>query len=292
MQKIVFLTYSDGKHYKLSQKHLTYLAKDCGFFDIVYSFKKSDIESNFLNKYSYSMSQPRSAGHCIWKVYFISKVLDNLEDNDIAIYLDAGSTLNFRGKDRFLEYIELINSSDFGNLMFEHPEGHIEKYWTTKRLFQYFNINEKSEITNSNQLIGGHLIFQKTEHTKKLLNEFYKLINFDEKLITYYYNSEENYEGFIENRHDQSIWSLLSKVYGGVVVGNEHNFRHRENQQYSFPFLSTKHSSQNLLFEFIFKLFNKKAISHPRYFVPIKDNNLTKFYKKYFYFFKSANNYL
>lgn len=292
MQKIVFLTYSDGKHYELSQKHLTYLAKHSGFFNSVYSFKKSDIDSNFLEKYKYSMSKSRSAGHCIWKVYFISKVIDLIGDNDIAVYLDSGSTLNFRGKERFYEYIEMLNSSEFGNLMFEHPEGHIEKYWTTKRLFQYFNINSGSEIANSNQLIGGHLMFQKNQHTKELLEEFYNVINFDEKLITDFYNQEKNYEGFIENRHDQSIWSLLNKVHGGVVVGNEHNFRHKEDQQYNFPFLATKHSGQNLFFKIIFNLFFKKAISHPRYFVPIRDSYLIKIYKKYFYFYKSANNYL
>ena len=238
MSKISLITYSTGKDYELSKKHLVSLCKESGFFDDVISYSFKDLGEEFLDKYRYVMSNPRSAGHSIWKIHLIEKTLKNTNKGDIVIYLDSGATLNYKAQNRFNEYIQMLNDSNFGNLMFENPEIYIEKHWTTKKLFDYFKISPDSKIGNSPQLTGGQLMFKNNEHTKNYVNLFYKCIDSDQKLITDYYNDHSNHDGFVENRHDQSIWSLLTKTYGGIIIGNECEFRHREDEQYAFPFLS------------------------------------------------------
>ena len=285
MQNITLITYSKGKSYELSKKHITQLAKNSNFFTNIINYSYEDIDKSFINKYQYAMSQPRSAGHSIWKIHLIKKTLEISKKNDIVMYIDCGSTINPLAAKRFYEYIEILNSSEFGNLMFENPSVYIEKHWTTKRLFDYFQVDENSDIRNTPQLIGGHLLFKKNEHTKDYVDLFFKCLDFDEKLITDYYNNEDNHDEFIENRHDQSIWSLLTKTFGGNIIGNECEFRYREEEQYNYPFLSTRHANQDLLFRTIFKLFKTKAINKPRYFIPVQDNRLKKKFKKYFYFF-------
>ena len=72
-----------------------------------------------------------------WSQIFIKKHLEELNDNDILVYCDSGSTLNYLAKQRFFEYIDILNNSKNGNLRFESKKNHIEKEWTTKELFQY-----------------------------------------------------------------------------------------------------------------------------------------------------------
>ena len=104
------------------------------------------------------------------------------------------------------------------------------------------------------------MIFKKNKHSNDLLNEFINLLDTDRYLITDKYNSIQKYEKFIENRHDQSIFSLLSKIYGSLQYREETHFKNRESKQYSYPILSTRHSQQNFLFKTIFYLNYKKAL--------------------------------
>ena len=285
MQKITLITFSQGKKYELSKRHVTQLAKNSNFFNNIINYSYKDLDKEFLNQYSYVMSFPRSAGHSIWKVHLINKTLNASSKDDIVIYMDVGSTLNPSGSQRFWEYIEIINSSEYGNLMFENPSEYIERAWTTKRLFDYFDINTDSEFANTPQLMGGHLLFKNNEHTKNYIKLFMDCLEYDQKLITDYYNSENNHHGFIENRHDQSIWSLLTKTFGGNIIKNECDFKYREEEQVKYPFLATRHNNQNFLFRTIFKLFEPKAINTPRYFIPVKTGKFEKKLKKYFYFY-------
>lgn len=59
------------------------------------------------------------------------KKLDEINENDILIYLDVGCTINPKGKEKFNEYIELLNKNDEGIISFQL--NHLEKKYTTKR---------------------------------------------------------------------------------------------------------------------------------------------------------------
>ena len=84
-------------------------------------------------------------------------------------------------------------------------------------MFNYFNIEQESKIRKSPQLLGGHLIFQNNKHSLEIFEEFFKLLDYDRMLITDYYNKNQ-IDSFVDNRHDQSIFSLLSKKLGGVII--------------------------------------------------------------------------
>ena len=45
---------------------------------------------------------------------------------------------------------------------------------------------------------------------------------------------------FIENRHDQSIMSILTKLYGGIIIQNETYFTKDSSEQIDYPFLSVR----------------------------------------------------
>ena len=71
--------------------------------------------------------------------------------------------------------------------------------------------------------------------------QYKNLLNIDPELITDKYNDSEQVSEFIENRHDQSLFSLLSKVIGSEVIPNETEFRKNKSKQYNYPFLSVRY---------------------------------------------------
>ena len=158
-----------------------------------------------------------------------------------------------------------MNSSNFGNLRFEDKKGQIEKYWTTKEILNFFDEDLDSNISNTTQLLGGHLLFKKNEHTKFFFEKFFEVINNDWKLITDFYNNEQ-IQGFEENRHDQSILSVLSKKYGGVILENETFFESNIDGQYRYPILSVRNYGHGFkdYIKYFLNIDNKK--NKPVYF--------------------------
>ncbi len=64
------------------------------------------------------------------------------------------------------------------------------------------------------QIKGGFSLWRKTNFSLRLVDEWLFWAQ-DERIITDMPNQcgKENYPGFIEHRHDQSIWSILCRRY-------------------------------------------------------------------------------
>ena len=258
-----FLTYGDKK-FNIAKKHLSLLAKESGFFDEVIALGPSDLDKEFKAKFNKVLDVDKGGGFWIWKHRIIKNLVKDIKTNDLIIYCDAGASLNYKAEKRFNEYVQIINDSDYGNFRMDCEPQFKEIQYTTKEILNYFNVDLGSETANSKQLQAGHMIFKKNQHTIDLLSEYSKLLNKDYKLITDYYSSNSQSEKFIENRHDQSIFSLLSKVRGCERIENETEFRSRPSQQYEYPFLSVRTYGHGLKDKFKFytnqKKYSKKII--------------------------------
>lgn len=262
---IYFLTYGDSKKYSLSKKHLISLAKESGFFKNEISLSKQDLDVNFTNKYSDILSSSRGGGYWIWKHKIIEDLLNEIEDNDIVFYTDAGSSLNYFAKNKFFEYIDRLNQSKFGNLRFEIGKDFIERDWTTKELLSYFDLDTSDKIAKTPQLVGGHLFFKKCDHTQEFFYRFKKLLDYDKYLITDKY-SRNQIESFKENRHDQSIMSLLSKKFGGEVLESQTYFDKNIDKQYDYPILSVRNYGHGVKDRIKYLLNIKNMRKTPKYF--------------------------
>lgn len=264
-QKIYFITYGDSSKYSLSKKHLISLAKESGFFENQFSLSRKDLDYEFKAKYSDILANKRGGGFWIWKHRIIENLLNNINENDIVFYTDAGSSFNYHAKNKFDEYIDILNSSNYGNLRFEISKLHIEKFWTSKEIFNYFNLEVNSQIGDSPQLVGGHLFFKKNKHTEEIINNFKKTLEFDKYLITDKYRDNQ-ISGFIENRHDQSILSLLTKKFGGEVLQSQTYFKEDPSQQYEYPILSVRNYGHGIKDKLKFQFNTKGYKTTPKYF--------------------------
>ena len=189
----------------------------------------------------------RGGGYWIWRPIIILDSLKNMKDGDFLIYLDAGCKLNSKGKERFYEYISLLENSNYGIMSFQMSGNNgigslqKEKCWTNKEIFKYFNIDINSEYSISGQYLGGILVMKKNEHLLRLIDNMIQILNDDPLLFTDYYNKDQDIN-FIENRHDQSIFSLLRKIHGSVIIDSDESFVQPFGSEKSlkYPFWATR----------------------------------------------------
>ena len=215
---IHLITYSNHV-YENSKHRLCEQAKNTEWFDTIKSYSPEDLDSDYTEHFKNILNMPRGAGYWIWKSYIIKKRLEEIDDGDILIYLDSGCYINFKGEKRFDEYIKMLNNSDEGIISFQLI-GHNEKEWTTKEIFSYFMLDNNGEIANSGQIIGGIRIMKKNQNIMKLINAETKVYYDNPLLVTdHYNNNQESY--FKDNRHEQSIFSIIRKMSNPILLTDE-----------------------------------------------------------------------
>jgi tryptophanyl-tRNA synthetase len=113
----------------------------------------------------------------------------------------------------------------------------IEKKYTTKEIFNHFNMNVND---NSGQFAGTVLIMKNTEKMMKIIDECTNVLRTDHLLVTDHYNKiQESY--FIDNRHEQSILSLVRKKRGSIILSDETWFIPFGNKEsLKYPFWATR----------------------------------------------------
>lgn len=237
-QKIHFITYGNA-NFNNSKKRIKNEAINCGWFDTVNICGPKDLTQEFKTEFNDILKQPRGAGYWIWKFDIIKQQLDKLKNNDILVYIDAGCSININGKKRFDEYIQMLNNSNESIISFQ--TSHIEKTYTTKQIFKYFDIDINSNHGNTGQYVASVLLMKKCQKMIKIIDECIKVLQTDHLLVTDYYNKTNQCDCFIDNRHDQSILSLVRKKYGSIILNEETWFQPFGNSHsLKFPFWTTR----------------------------------------------------
>ena len=238
MQMIHLITYGDER-FTQSKARIYNDVISSGWFDSVAIYGPEDLDAEFKERFQNILQLPRGGGYWIWKPYIINKHLSRMNNNDILIYLDSGCTINLQGRNRFNEYIEMLNNSDDGIISFK--TNYLEKTWTVKEIFNYFNVSENSDIVNTGQIIGGVKILKKNANSINIINLWLKALYDNPLLFTDYYNNNQCPE-YIENRHDQSICSIICKLHKTIVLKDETYFDNGfyNNESFSYPFWATR----------------------------------------------------
>ena len=136
-------------------------------------------------------------------------------------------------------------------------------------------------------MLGGHILFKKNDTTLEIINEFENIIKTDSLLITDEYSKESQIEGFMSHRHDQSILSLLSKIYGAEILKDEtalnDDFSKDEIEIHPFRAVQIKRYSPYQKFKFYLnfnKNINRSLSFNKKEFWFQKDSILKKGYQK------------
>lgn len=201
----ILINYADNYYYR-SQKLNSKTGLEVAGFDKVIEYSKKDIDKKFIKKNAMIINANRGAGYWLWKPYIILKTLEEVNDGDIIFYCDSGSYFIHN----FEPIFKLLEKQDIVLFMMYNQ---YEKMWTKKDTFVYMDA-DKPEYTDTKQRLGGFQLVKKTPFS---LDFYKKYLEYacDKRLITDAPNTcgLPNYPEFRDHRHDQSIFSVLSKKY-------------------------------------------------------------------------------
>jgi len=217
MEKIHFISYGDEK-YKVAKERIYNEAINTNWFDSINCYGKEYLTSDFVKEFKNILSMNRGGGYWIWKFDIILNKLQEINNGDFLIYADSGCSINLNGKKRFYEYIEMIKNNKYKIISFELS--HQEKQYTTKEIFDVFNIPENDIIENSYQLMATVIIMQKSDAVISIFKDCLDKIRINSLLITDHYNINQRIY-FKDNRHDQSILSIARKIHGSIILSDE-----------------------------------------------------------------------
>ena len=86
------------------------------------------------------------------------------------------------------------------------------------------------EYTETDQIASGLVLYKKNELSIKFLKE-YQAVSFIDHSLNDHPSYNENYEGFIEHRHDQSVFGLLvKKIYKNYNIELVKNYKAYEDE--------------------------------------------------------------
>lgn len=212
--------------FSLSNERIREEARKINIFDSINIYSELDLPPFITN--SVLFSEKRGGGYWIWKPYVILKKLAEIDDDDLIVYSDSGNEL-FQSTD-WDEFFSFMNDKD--GLFFEYDEAtnygwndYDENYsdspklkhWTKKNTISFFQeyFKNENEWLEKPKIMAGFFIIKKSMKIQKFINDWLNTMIYHPKLVVdnfHYQNKNENIY-FSEHRHDQSILSILIRIY-------------------------------------------------------------------------------
>ena len=242
--KIWFASFADGseryrcrlRQFKeeIDRKNLAH-----GWFDETIFCDDSCIDENFLDANHHIFAQHRGHGFWIWKPYIVNKILHQMRADDILVYADVGCEINFEtGEKRFKEYLELVTNSPTGMIGMKLGSENNEFKYTKGSLRNYIGLDDVH--WQAAQLVGGIQILRKCAHSIQFANDWLRLATFGNgKFIDDSTSDVPNHPEFKDNRHDQSIQSVLKKKMGFLEIPDE-TYPPEEQRKNGSPILASR----------------------------------------------------
>lgn len=214
-RKIYLLSFYSLNLYPSSYRFLNQ-AQEFNIFDDIYLYNEYTLPKD--DKFDSILKDKLNSniigfGYWCWKPFIVLKTLENIESNAILVYADIGCYLNKDGINRFYEYIDIVIENK--NMCCEL--GFLEKIYTKSDLFNYFQVLNDKNITDTFQRPATFFILENNDSNFQLVQKWLQVFYDDFSLIDDTPSKIPNLDGFVENRHDQSAFSILSKIYNVKV---------------------------------------------------------------------------
>ncbi|MBQ9478463.1 MAG: hypothetical protein IJU71_02825, partial [Selenomonadaceae bacterium] len=176
--------------------------------DKVWEYSPQNIPPEFYQAHKAILDQSRGNGYWLWKPLIILDALSKVDEGDYVFYIDSGATII----DDIHLLIDAMDAAN-ANIMTFVCSGATEKIWTKRDAFILMDC-EAPEYTDTPQVGGTFAIFKKSAESIAFVEEWLRYMT-DARIVTDIPNQlgQPNYPEFMENRHDQSVLSLLAKKH-------------------------------------------------------------------------------
>ena len=169
-------------------------------------FIPKDIPDEMNN---YAKSYIKGYGYYIWKPFIIKQALRKINENDILLYVDGRSGLRKTGKPiRWLDNFIIENKFDIASWQMIHKE----MSWTNGDIISAFNLELNSELVKTRQFSATFHAWRKNIRSLNFVNEWLNFLLDNRDICRDEVSKNLNHKKFIQNRHDQSVFSLMIKT--------------------------------------------------------------------------------
>ncbi len=246
-------------------------ANESNYYDQILIMSPDDLKEKDKQKLNFLLQKgkKRGYGYWFWKPLLLISFLEKMEKESIAHYMDIGFHINKTSSNRFYEYLELLNQNNRWLLAFQYkpmerkmyskfrfPEREEFKY-TKADLFSYYQRLEDKKITHTPQFSAGNFFIKKNEKTKQFIYKWLEVFEKRFDLIDDTPSKIKNFTNFIENRHDQSVFSILCKINSiESLSAYEFDWAEKKNKRtwehiHNFPFFARRDLEYNFFKRFI-----------------------------------------
>lgn len=220
---IWFLSFADSR-LKGPLKRIRRQARAFGFAEErTLIWTEHDLDPDFREKMKdHLIPGSRGYGYWCWKPQIVLQALDRMSDGDILLYADAGCHLNPKGQKRFEEYVRMANEHGLLAFQSRSPKGTAEpdpRYhflpegqWTKGDLLDHFGVRNNTPILTTGQIGATVIVMAKQPRIVDLFRRFRSVFLDHFELCDDSPSRSPNLLGFQENRHDQSVFSILLKL--------------------------------------------------------------------------------
>jgi hypothetical protein len=202
-----------GFDFDTSIKRITNQIYNTNEMDAIICIRPSHFDCNVHQPFwkthqSFIKSNIKGYGLWVWKAYIVHYVFDTIMNlNDILLWSDVGCEIQMDDTNDFTRLWQNTYQTQIVG-SFNRPE--IE--WTKRDLFVYLNMDNNKDAYDSAQRQTSTISFHKTPYTSKLVKEWYET-SCHHELIDESPGIHTKRGPFQCHRHDQSIFSLLTKKY-------------------------------------------------------------------------------
>jgi len=212
-----FLTFAGGtRNYYTALNRICNEMKILDIFNII-QYTDLDLKKdyNFWNKHgSFIEKNRRGYGYWVWKPYIILQTLNKMNNNDILLYCDVGCEIKNNPED--MKY--LLEKCKNQDLLYTSAY-EIERKWNKRDLLIFMNM-DNPDFIDTMQSQSGIIFIKKNDKTYNLIKDWYDIASSNYHYIDDTPSLLENYSDFQEHRHDQSVFSLLTKKYNFNTTNN------------------------------------------------------------------------
>ncbi|KAH3732356.1 FkbM family methyltransferase [Pelomyxa schiedti] len=180
-----------------------------GGFDECVIFNMSHIDTAYLNQHKDILSASRGAGYWLWKPYVIHEALTyRAAEGDILFYCDSDNVFKTSADPLF----DLLEDNPYDAVVFEDK---FPSWKYTKRDTFILLGCDTEECHNVLQLTAGYQLYRASRRSREY-TAVQLYASSDRRIISDDENEmgHPNLPGFLDHRHDQSVASLVSWMWG------------------------------------------------------------------------------
>jgi hypothetical protein len=200
------ITFGSHANYIEAGRRLLKQSMQLDLFDGYILYTPDQLKEEFQKHAEFIRSNPRGYGYWIWKPYVIQKTMQMLKDGDVLLYMDCGCELDAAKRHRLHATMKLVETE----LLMGTCTGHDDQTYTKRDLVEC--IQPPLDCLSTVQHQAGVLLWYVCPKTRQLVDEWYTLCC-DYRNIDDSPSLSPNVANFVEHRHDQSVFSLLTKKH-------------------------------------------------------------------------------